>query len=814
MTTWYRDGLISLTAGSDLVAGVGTEWVDNVLPGGIFFTPTGLVEVERVISDGSLKLVSAYAGPTVAGAEYAIAPTQGYVTALSKEVNALLGTFGELKDAWQDGTLVGKGVALKGVKNSVGDLPATGNAAGDAWMVDGHLHVWSGTTWLDQGNAVATSELEALRDAAVSAAGTSKDFEDRVYPGVYSSPPSNRPHSGLPSQDGDRAVIIALGQPREHIRAGGGWLIPNLDMTALADAGGAMLVGGTTPIYTIKDFRKAGGTDSEIINRALRKIEADALPGSRLIFECGRTYIYDSTHSLGYINDLDIDLNGALLKRADSAATVSTLSADVVTSGIPGRTLVLNAIPANWAVADTVAAVLGPNDQQTSSVRRITAINRGTNTVTLNSALSDFSMPATLPSGTVIAKSFNCFAGRPSANDSSTLLTQGVNKRIRLHSGRIDGNGVNQVSNSWRFSSEIILHSLGGEIFSMDIRNTTAECIVGHGWAVTASVFEDLAGSAIHTSANDATLADIGPSFFKFNSVRRTNLKGQVASGHAEAAVTFSWSPGMLVVSNNVFDQGSEAILGNFGVSTGANASKLLIVTGNICRGYPKIFASAAGSTYGVTLTGNAFHDCGDNSALTTTFFNRLNRISGNSISGNTVLPEQAQLVAQRFGPVVIETVGGAGPAVATNPNNRLWLKQSGSGIAAENLADSNVVLESSGDNLFSFAGIATKISGFVWRILGSANAIAAYVIHVPAENTFKMGINSPAGHTMLKSGNFSDHLKLDGNGDTVFLKRTRAIYIGDQNTDGSWMIDASGTNLIFRRRVGGSWDVKQTILG
>ncbi|MBB1601283.1 glycosyl hydrolase family 28-related protein [Variovorax sp. UMC13] len=254
MTTWYREGLVTLTAGSDLVAGVGTEWVDNVLPGGIFFTPGGLVEVERVVSDTSLKLVTPYGGATVAEAEYSIAPTQGYVVALAKQLNGVLGDFGELKDAWQDGTLVGKGVALKGVKNTVGELPLSGNAPGDAWMVDGHMHVWTGSAWLDQGATVSTPELEALRDAAGTSAGlaigsalaadtTRKEYEDRVYPGVYATPPTNKPHSGAPCADGDRCMVLVGTVPYEHLRVGGGWLIPNIDATNLALPTGPALLG-------------------------------------------------------------------------------------------------------------------------------------------------------------------------------------------------------------------------------------------------------------------------------------------------------------------------------------------------------------------------------------------------------------------------------------------------------------------------------------------------------------------------------------------------------------------------------------------
>jgi len=478
-------------------------------------------------------------------------------------------------------------------------------------------------------------------------------------------------------------------------------------------------------------------------------------------------------------------------------------------------TMVLANVPANWNVGDLVAAVTGNTDALASNVRRITAINRGTNTVTLNFQLDKVGV-TTWPAGTAIVKSYNCFVGRPSLADSNSLLDAGANKRVRIHGGTIDGNEAQQVSNSWRIGSEIILHSEGGAIYDVKFQNTAAECIVGHGILARGNTFVDLGGSALHTSVNDFLVAIATPTIFTGNVVRRTNLKGQAASGHAEGAITFSWGPGHLIISNNLFDGGSEALLGNFGVSTGANPSRLLIVTGNICKGYSSIFASVNGSTYGVTLSGNDFHDCGDNTILTNTLYNRLNRISGNSISGNTVLPEQAQLVAQRFGPVVVETIGGAGPAIATNALNRLWIKQSGSGVPAANLADSNVVLEAGDNNILTFAGVPTaaKFQGIQWRVAGSANPVVGYLIHVYSENTLKMGVNISGGHTMLKSGNFADHLKLDGTGDTVFINRNRAIYIGDQTTDGSWHIDASGTDLIFRRRVAGSWVPKLTVTG
>lgn len=167
--TWYRAGLVSLANGSDLVAGVGTEFIANVLPGAIFFAPEGLYEVERAVSDTQLKLVEPYTGPTVAGAEFAIAPTQGAVVQATKQLQAFLSELGPLKQAWETGELEPKGLTPKGVKDTVEDLPAVGNLAGDCWLVDGVLYMWTGSAWSNQGSTVTTPELEDLRDQTIAA---------------------------------------------------------------------------------------------------------------------------------------------------------------------------------------------------------------------------------------------------------------------------------------------------------------------------------------------------------------------------------------------------------------------------------------------------------------------------------------------------------------------------------------------------------------------------------------------------------------------------------------------------------------------
>lgn len=83
-----------------------------------------------------------------------------------------------------------------------------------------------------------SNELRVI--AAETAEGTAGEtvlvIEDRIYPGVYNTPPTLKPHSGAPSADGDRCVILVGGVPMEHLRSGGGWLIPNFDAQQLAQA--------------------------------------------------------------------------------------------------------------------------------------------------------------------------------------------------------------------------------------------------------------------------------------------------------------------------------------------------------------------------------------------------------------------------------------------------------------------------------------------------------------------------------------------------------------------------------------------------
>lgn len=75
MSKWYRTGTVSLTNGSDVVAGTGTYWAtaaNRPEAGDIFTDNAKIYEIISIDSDGSLTLDRPYEGTTATGVSYAI----------------------------------------------------------------------------------------------------------------------------------------------------------------------------------------------------------------------------------------------------------------------------------------------------------------------------------------------------------------------------------------------------------------------------------------------------------------------------------------------------------------------------------------------------------------------------------------------------------------------------------------------------------------------------------------------------------------------------------------------------------------------
>ena len=108
--------------GGQSVVGVGTAFVANVNPGAILVGPDGMIyEIGNVSSDTTLSLVPNYAGPSVSGAAYSIAPTQSYIVSLAAQAATLLNTFGSLRNAYLSGSLQ---TGLQGILTDPSQLPA------------------------------------------------------------------------------------------------------------------------------------------------------------------------------------------------------------------------------------------------------------------------------------------------------------------------------------------------------------------------------------------------------------------------------------------------------------------------------------------------------------------------------------------------------------------------------------------------------------------------------------------------------------------------------------------------------------------
>lgn len=420
----------------------------------------------------------------------------------------------------------------------------------------------------------------------------------------------------------------------------------------------------------VESFRKNGEStrsDSNTIRAALGHIETSLVGRmTRLIFEAGRTYIYDRTADLATINNLVIDLNGATLLRAPASQTKTTLAQD---TGVGQSTLYLSSIPENWGVGDFLSAYNGNTDAKVSKNNVvILAMDRGNNRVTVNAGFGTFGGLATIiPAGTTVAKKFKAFSGRLSSAEPGVTTPPGVNFNVHIINGIIDGNASNQENNSWFFSNEILLHGRASSITGMRFRNTPGECIVGHGLRVDGNEFRNLQGSAFHLSMHDDSAALSSASWFVNNVTNGTNLATQAVNGHCEGAVTFSWGAGRLIVSGNDMLNGTESVLGGFGPSNEAqNADKWLIVSGNICRNFNRLFYDIAAPVEGVVVTDNVLIDC-ESSTLQMEALNKGNNsVGGNVCIGSSKVAGPFRATSAMFGGVSA-TIGQLGAAMGND---------------------------------------------------------------------------------------------------------------------------------------------------
>jgi len=553
----------------------------------------------------------------------------------------------------------------------------------------------------------------------------------------------------------------------------------------------------------VEEFRAENDSDSDAINKALNYIGNLPFTGTRLVFKEGYTYEYDTTHYLGGINNLTLDLNGATLKRVDGVLTSSTLDGDIGT----GQAIIwLTRIPDTWHVGDYLTAFSDVNNDNTSqNPVKILEIDKLAKKVTLVNGFGSFgSFTSIIPSGTTVAKCFQCFSGRPSAPDPGSPFNPGINERIFIINGVLDGNSANQLNYSWRFIHEIGLHSKGGLVSKMHIKNVAGESIVGHGITVDDNVYENLNGSCFHLSLNDLQKDKGIFSRFINNNGKGVNLRSTDV-GHSEGMITFSWGAGNLIIEGNIIKNGGAAIIGEFGPKTEENADRLLIMGVNIFENFQSIMHDISPDAEGVHIHDTVFVSCGlensNNYAVTTSILKNASCSIRDCTYINTDANKAEEALSQFIGSNIDKLTSF----------NKLWVQQRDIGSMSYDILEARV-LEGGSDAYVDEDDKDTTI-GYYKKNGSQFSEYFELFSRILGLKQFR-GNNTVTAFEFV-TGYSTDipSLRIEKDG-TVQIPLMRKLILGNMNEDGSWLFDATGGDLLIQKKVGGAWVTKNTITG
>lgn len=115
---WEKTGTVSVTNGSAVVAGTGTDWVAALQAGWGFVGPDGRTyEILSVDSAAQITLAAPYGGVTQAGQTYSAFPTQSLAQGLTASLQALISNYQSVYDKagqglFQNGTLAAPGISF------------------------------------------------------------------------------------------------------------------------------------------------------------------------------------------------------------------------------------------------------------------------------------------------------------------------------------------------------------------------------------------------------------------------------------------------------------------------------------------------------------------------------------------------------------------------------------------------------------------------------------------------------------------------------------------------------------------------------
>lgn len=361
--------------------------------------------------------------------------------------------------------------------------------------------------------------------------------------------------------------------------------------------------------------------DSPFIIKAIDSVG----DGGVIVFSGGKTYLV--AHTLYFKKNQTFTGYGATIKRADE--TISTLAASL--SPI-SQELTLDSIPSDWQVGDLVHLFSGQTISETTNSRKIKKIVE--NTITLEEAFGNLAKgptPTNYPVKSKIRRVYSLFEG-PQFPEALPATFLGFS---------LDGNKANNSANYyWALNASIGVFGYGSVIRDCVFVDIPNENIVTSGSNIINCYAHNLNGSFAHLSSATHLGADIQGTTISSNYVDGICLAGLSANGHNEGAISLSWYPGKLIVTNNQFYNGSESTIEFANADSNSNT---MIVTNNIFKSFKNIVTTIPNTFNGQKIderliSNNLFIDCGvNNFSPFSTYSDKIN-FTNNYAFGNTVI--------------------------------------------------------------------------------------------------------------------------------------------------------------------------------
>lgn len=298
-------------------------------------------------------------------------------------------------------------------------------------------------------------------------------------------------------------------------------------------------------VIYIENFRKPGMTDQMTIQTAI-----DSVPdSSTLVF---KDRIYNIDHTISVKKSLSFK-GPATLKREDQIqySLVSATNSD-------SRQIELNSTE-GLRIKDWIIITNGNKEDNSATQRNMITAIEG-NYVTLFYPLGKFKDGVSdFVPGNLLFKDIRFF--EIDGMQPGIFPTQSCTFEDIIFDGNRDNN---RGTYSWLLNYSVMASSKGKTIISgCQFINSPGETVVGHNLYISNSLFQDLNGSAIHTSIDRLHVAEKDiHSQFENNHFENTNEIPTKITGHSEGCITHSNSGGYYTAKNNSFINVGEAVLG------------------------------------------------------------------------------------------------------------------------------------------------------------------------------------------------------------------------------------------------------------